>query len=89
MFILRRITSENSESNTFLGEVYHFIHSLHQPEEFRRSLEARGDMGDDQLEIYAFIAYEAGSKLIPLWKKSTYYVMTESGTTFANITNRL
>jgi len=84
MFILRRITSENGESNTFLGEMYNFVHFVHQPEEFERSKEIWGV--EDDKEIYAFINYNAGEKLFPLYKNSSYYIMTDRGATFANLT---
>jgi hypothetical protein len=87
MFILRRVTSENGESNTFLGKTYNLIHFVHQSEEFKKTKEVWG-VEDDDMGIYAFICHDEGGKLIPLYKSSSYYVMTDNGNTFANVTNR-
>jgi len=85
MFILRRITSEGNENNSCLGQDYNFVHNVHHSQEFLRALEASRYDSD---EIYAFIFYDAGERIIPLYKKSTYYMMTDTGNTFANLTNR-
>ena len=83
MFVLRRITSENNESNTSLGDSYHLIDAQRNPEQHKKAIET---LRVSEAEgIYGFIAYKSGQKLLPLYKKSTYFVMTENGATFANV----
>ena len=82
MFILRRITSENVERNTVLGESYLLINAERNQKDFNESLKI---MKCNKEDVYGFISHDEGSKLIPLYKKSTYFVMTESGKTFANV----
>lgn len=88
MFTLRRITSENLERNTALGESYVFIDSRKNPDDFRKSLVAMkwGESESQNSNIYGFISCQEGSKLIPLYKNSIYFIMSENGQTFANIT---
>lgn len=86
MFILRRITSQNVERNTVIGESYILIDAEKNPEDYKKSLNVMKWSSDS--DIYGFISHNEGSKLIPLYMKSTYFVMTESGKTFANISNK-
>lgn len=44
------------------------------------------DLKELRDKTYAFIAVEGGAKLIPLYDDRIYYVMTKTGTTFANLT---
>lgn len=83
MFVLRRITSENVERNTSLGENYVLIDEERNPADFKKSIAV---LECDIKETYGFISYNEGGKLIPLYKKSTYFIMTGGGQTFANIT---
>jgi hypothetical protein len=82
MFILRRITSENAEINTILGVNYALILEERNKENFTASLEATKC---DKKDVYGFVSYFDG-KLIPLYKKSLYFIMVGDGQTFANIT---
>ena len=84
MFILRRITSENVEVNTVLGESYNLIDAERNPKDFDKSL---GVLKCDKDDVYGFISYNEGCKLTPLYKKSVYFVMMSNGQTFANITH--
>lgn len=83
MFVLRRITSQNVERNTVLGESYILIDAKKNIEDYQKSLNVL-KVSEDK-DIYGFISYDEGTKLIPLYKKSTYFVMTGNGNTFANI----
>jgi len=83
MFILRRLTSQNAESNTSLGASYVLVLADRNPEDYEKSLKI---LKCDREDVYGFISHSEGMKLIPLYKKSHYFVMTESGKTFANIT---
>ena len=85
MFILRRITSNGIESNTSLGEHYILITKERNPEEFKQSMK---DISHDEDDIFGFVSQESIGKIemIPLYKKSFYYIMASNGQTFANIT---
>jgi hypothetical protein len=85
MFVLRRITSNGSEINTPLKESYNLITEERNPEEYKTTLKVWIDLESDP-DIYGFIVHNNGTDIIPLYKKSTYFVMTGSGQTFANIT---
>jgi len=84
MFVLRRITSENLESNTNLGESYVLIDHEKNKEEYEKTVKAM-KWDKDDYSCYGFISYNEGNKLIPLYKKSTYFIMASNGQTFANI----
>ncbi len=84
MFILRRITSENVESNTSLGKNYILIDAEKNPDDYQKSLKSL--IWSDDKELYGFISHDNGTKLIPLYKKSTYFIMASNGQTFSNIT---
>ena len=81
MFILRRITSENKEVNRVLGESYNLITEERNKEDFDTIHDP------DQKEIFGYISHKDGSEIIPLFKKSLYFVMMSNGQTFANITH--
>lgn len=84
MLILRRITSEGFESNTVVGNEYDIITEVQHTEKF---IETKDLLQIDNSEgkIFGFIIYKKGSEISPLYKKSSYYMMTESGSTFANL----
>lgn len=95
MFILRRYTSEHNEVNESLGDSYNLVKKEINPEEFNRTYKIWAGVGEDLIEdnlvtdgIYMFIIYKDGREIIPLHKASTYYIMTENGKTFSNITYR-
>lgn len=83
MFILRRITSEGNESNQIVGDSYNEIHSIYNEKEFKETEELL--LFPEKEEIYSYISYKAGSEVMPLYRKSNYYMMTENGVTFKNI----
>lgn len=83
MFILRRVTSEKLEINTILNEEYSLalkgkndIEIAERTESWESSLVA---------EIYGLIIYNEGRSVMPLYKKSTYYIMTGDGKTFERL----
>ena len=103
-FILRRITSENRESNEMLGTSYHFIYddrkilsngqfdpneTTPMLESYRKLLE--GYPEDTHEKVHAFIIADIGSngnlkhRTIPIYCKSKYYIMTDTGKTFSTI----
>ena len=71
------------ERNTSLGENYVLIDEDKNPVDFKKSIAV---LKCDINETYGFISYKEGIKLIPLYKKSTYFIMTGGGQTFANVT---
>jgi len=95
MFILRRVTSEDREVNTCLGKSYILVLKNDNKEEFYRAYKAYLKEDPDQIseefknsvenDVFGFIVYENGSEFEVLYKKSFYYVMTESGKTFARL----
>jgi hypothetical protein len=103
-FILRRITSENRQSNEMLGKSYHFIYDdrrilpkggfdpnqeTSMSESFQQLL--KGYPKDTHEQIHAFILSDIGNKeklehrKIPIYGKSKYFIMTDSGGTFDRI----
>ena len=82
MFILRRITSNDAERNTVLGDHYNLIKSERNKEDYKLSIERTQCNEND---IYGFISHEEGTKLIPLYKKSTYFIVMSNGQTFTHI----
>jgi len=82
MFILRRITRDNQESNEFLGEYYNIVDSEKSKSDFEAVLK-RSDFAGD---IYCFIICRDGMQTIPLYKNSNYYIMLSNGKTFDNLT---
>jgi hypothetical protein len=87
MFILRRITSENIEINTCLGDYYVFVSRERNVDEFKRTVKLWSE--DDTEDVYAVVTYNDGSNIMPLYKKSHYYVMASDGRTFANISEKV
>lgn len=83
MFILRRITSEGNESNQIIGESYNEIHSIYNEEEFKKTEKLL--CFPEKEEIYSYLSFKNGSEILPLYRKSNYYMMTENGATFKNL----
>lgn len=89
MFILRRITSEGNRMNLCLGNHYYDILKESNKKEFDRVCELMKWKNDDP-DLYGFVSYDTSSGNVnhPLYKKSNYFIMTESGKTFDNLTFR-
>ncbi len=88
MFILRIYTAaEKVESNLILGKHYNIIKKEENPIEFERTLTEQFKRLNEDV-IYAFIIYDHGSEIRPLYKDQTAYIMTDSGKTFANVSDR-
>lgn len=85
MFVLRRITSENLEINTSLGEDYVLVLKERNEEEFNKMV---GSWSEADLSgIYGLVSFNGGESLMPLYERSHYYVMASDGKTFDNITH--
>ena len=87
MFTLRRITSENLECNQIIGDDYNLIDAFRNPKEHKETLEIHFQVSEDK-DIYGFIVCKNGTEIIPLYLKSTYFVMTGNGETFANVSHK-
>ena len=95
MYTLRTI-QEQTEHNQMLGSNYSVIRRDESPEEFRdifkrcfgREHVSDGDETADKYtkDTYAIICNNDGLILIPLYKGEKYFVMTENGNTFSNLT---
>lgn len=100
-FILRTVfkngdPKNHSEINKYIGDNYQFIHREFNPADFARAFQTcfeKPHLSDDDpkadnftTETYAFLHYNSGADIIPLYKNQYNYIMTESGKTFANIT---
>ncbi len=85
MFILRKVTGSGIQSNTCLNKVYNLI-TEEEKEEFDCTMKL-DDYRDEETKskIYAFIVYNEGSEIIPLYKAQRNYIMCSDGKTFANI----
>lgn len=96
MYTLRRISSNGVEMNFALGKSYTVVHRLTAYEEFRQDftvfykkphvadLDPNAD--EDTKAVYAFVSTENGDNVYPLYSKQHAYIMTESGSTFSNLT---
>lgn len=88
MFILRVYTAkEKVESNTILGKSYNLVRKTENPIEFERILNDLFSRLNEDV-IYAFIIYDQGAEFRPLYKDQHNYVMTDSGKTFSNVSER-
>jgi hypothetical protein len=86
MFILRRITSDQVEINTCLNSEYVLTLKEKNSKEFEKTIKSlKFDNAEDIKDIYGFVTFNDGSSIMPLYKKSFYYIMTSDGNTFANI----
>jgi hypothetical protein len=86
MFVLRRIPPKSPVRDTGIGESYLLIDAERDPEDYKKSL-ATLKVSEDK-DIYGFISHSEGTKLIPLYVNSTYFIMSENGATFANISKK-
>ncbi len=86
MFALRRILKDGVEINTCLGEYYVLVRKVENKEEFEKTIKLWNE--EDLENVYAVITYADGSKIMPLYKGSSYYIMSSDGETFDNISNR-
>lgn len=90
MFILRKLVprlgtkNDYSQSNTIIGESYQLA-SPNEIEEIIQSDDYYKSVAD---KIYGFVTYENGSKILPLYRKQKNYMMTDTGNTFANLSER-
>lgn len=88
MFILRIYTkAEKVETNQVLGPIYSIIRKEENPTEFELILTNQFKRLNEDV-IYAFVSYDSGREMRPLYKGQSAYIMTESGKTFSNVSDR-
>jgi hypothetical protein len=95
MYTLRSITKTGLQRNESLGLNYTLIHRFYNYEEFQRNFKFLFDkdhVADDDLksdgdtkDTYAFVVSENGGQIFPLYKSNDYYIMTDNGKTFDNL----
>lgn len=91
MFTLRRIPRKGEliEHNVFLGNEYFLIERCYSPQIFEETYKLLFNKECDvNSHIYAFIRNYSGEE-IPLYEDYYYYIVTESGKTYANISRKL
>lgn len=87
MFILRKINGQGIQSNLCIGSNYCLIRE-EDGEEFDKTLDIEYYFKSLRDDIYAFISYNDGREVLPLYKSQENYIMTGDGNTFANVTYR-
>ncbi len=81
---LRKITSEGVESNFALGDQYTVVSREENKKQFIKIVEAYFKKGVDEA-IYCFVQNGFGT-IYGIEKTSKAYIVTNSGSTFSNIT---
>jgi len=100
MYTLRRISKNDVEINFNLGNSYIVVkrESERSGSEFNKALASyyKKKVGDtfnekdkeEAMRIHSFVYNDGSSELYPLWNEDKYYIMTENGNTFSNLTLR-
>jgi hypothetical protein len=83
---LRKITKEEVETNHALGNQYTVIDREKNANQFTKTVEAYFKDGISE-DIYCFVSSSFG-QIFGLEKQGQAYIMTESGSTFSNLTHR-
>jgi hypothetical protein len=93
MYTLRRISQEGVEINSKLGDSYVVVDREKNPKQFERDYNLLYgketvliELSDIKKQVYALVSNDGGSKIFELTTDSFYYIMTESGKTFSNLT---
>lgn len=89
MFVLRRIVPDGDTVNTCIGDHYNLVLKKENTKEYKKTLDAwlLGLKRDDE-DIYGFVVYKGDTEIMPLYKKSVYFIMMSNGQTFENISQR-
>lgn len=86
MFVLRVVDVDGVEINKSLGDSYNLIEQ-HAEKDFKRCMDNIYPSGKPDKETYAFLVYNSGGIVRPLYSTQWNYIMTASGKTFANVTH--
>lgn len=81
---LRRITKEGVESNFILGDQYTIVHRDKNKDYFIKIVETNFKKGVDET-VFAFLQSAFGN-IYSLVKEGQIYIVTDSGSTFSNLT---
>jgi hypothetical protein len=97
-YTLRTLTKEHLLTDELIGRKYQLINRFENYDKFQEVFKqcflkdhvADSDESADRFtkNCYAFLILEDGSVLKPLYMDKRYYVMTESGKTFSNVSYR-
>ncbi|MCP4984858.1 MAG: hypothetical protein GY928_01975 [Colwellia sp.] len=86
MYNLRKITKDKIETNQALGENYTLVYRDKNKEDFNKLVEAYFKKGISE-DVYCFVSSKLG-QIFGLEEDSEAYIMTDSGSTFSNLTHR-
>lgn len=86
MFILRRIDSTGVEVNTMLDVYYTLILKDDHRDVFDEATKLWEKETIDR--VYGIVCVEDEDLIMPLYLGSFYYIMTDEGKTFANISKK-
>lgn len=77
------------ERNVCLGREYSVINAVTSSEEFKKTFAHywHKEYSEDS-NTYCFVVSEGGMSIYPLIKGNLYFIMTENGKTFDNLTER-
>jgi hypothetical protein len=84
MYTLREIPAGYPVRNESLGDAYTTVLKETNPKEFVETCKAFWNE-ENPGHTYGFVVCKEGSKIIPLMEGCYYYVMTENGRTFDNL----
>jgi len=92
MYTLKEIGSDSVITHDYLGYGFSVVNKETSTEYFDKSYRAwsQVDEMDANLKmndaIFAFVISEGGREIFPLYKNRFYYIVTENGKTFNNLT---
>lgn len=96
MYTLRKVTESNTQINLAIGDSYTYVNREQNYEDFKKDfynyfqknhiadLDETADKHTK--EVFAFISFQG--QIYPLYKNDSYYIMTENGKTFSNLSYR-
>ena len=84
MFILRTVLQDKTEANSALGKTYKLT-KKGEGSNFDALMPFTEVNDQYKDEVFAIVSSEEGNQHIPLFDRNQYYIMTESGKTFANL----
>jgi len=87
MFILRRVSKSKVEVNTILDVFYALVLKEKNKVEFEEATKLWSE--EDLKDVYGLVCVEDTDTIMPLYKDSSYYIMTGDGQTFSNISEKI
>ena len=83
MYTLRFITNDNVEVNYSLGINYKVVDKEKSPKEFEKNMNIAEAINPK--DVYKFVVNEDGSHIFALYKNGIYYIMTDNGKMFDDL----